>query len=94
VISPALVRAMVEPQPRQLSRRQWGLGWYLGDVPAQTSYKAGGSMEGVWTWLEGFPAARTGVALMTGSDVGRDVTAPIMSLIRREVLGFGVEPSH
>ena len=77
---------LVRPQPvAQVAageERHWGLGWYLGRPEVQTTYKAGGAFEGVWCWLEAFPASGVCVVLLTNSQSGARATHPIMNELR------------
>lgn len=77
---------LARPQPVDQvaagEERHWGLGWYLGRPEVQTTYKAGGAFEGVWCWLEAFPASGVCVVLLTNSQSGARATHPIMSELR------------
>jgi CubicO group peptidase (beta-lactamase class C family) len=86
-LPPDLARAMTTGQPQGAADPHWGLGWYLGHAHLHSTFKAGGAFEGVWSWLEGFPATGVCVVMLTNSQSGQAVTKPIMERLRPGLLG-------
>lgn len=88
IISAAEARNMTKPHPPGIPDPHWGMGWYMGAGMMQTTFKAGGAKAGVWTWLEGFPSSDIGIAMLTNSEAAQRVTKPIMTEIRKMLLGL------
>lgn len=90
VIPPSLMDEMIRAQPPGLTGAMWGLGWFLDEGFRQSTFKAGGAFEGVWSWMEGFPSTGFVVVMLTNCQSGRAVTKPIMDQIRPVIAGEDV----
>jgi len=80
VLSPALLKAMLTPQPQSDS---FGLGVLIAGKGKVQSFSHGGANAGFRCLLVGLPAAGKGVVIMTNSDSGDPLIHEIAAGVKR-----------